>query len=39
MLTKMKTSNDPYLPLPDCQRKIQPLIQQDANNKYHIPKT
>jgi hypothetical protein len=33
----MKTSNDPSLPLSDCQRKIQPLIQQDEKGKYYIP--
>jgi hypothetical protein len=33
----MKTTKDPSTPISECQRKIQPLIQQNDEGKYHIP--
>jgi len=33
----MYTSNNPSTPVSDCQKKIQPLIQQNDEGKYYIP--
>jgi hypothetical protein len=33
----MHTSNNPSAPVSDCQKKIQPLIQQNDEGKYYIP--
>ncbi len=33
----MHTPNNPSTPIPECQKKIQPLIQQNDVGKYYIP--
>ena len=34
----MRTIHNPQAPSSECQKKIQPLIQQNDEGKYHIPK-
>ena len=34
----MQTSSDPSIPISDCQKKIQPLIQKSDDGIYFIPK-